>query len=386
MRTQLLHLVAVTLVSCDSASRAAPAEEAVVATFDVAAFAPASLEREFAVCADDQRCQLEVPFAAVSKNGRVALGGMSAQIVETDSAGRFIRNVGRTGNGPGEYRWVIAASFNDEGRLRIYDTGTSRLTTFELDGGVAHTKPVPRPPQTMSGAVMRNGQLFVSIMPAAAGKDSVDLQVMRFDEKRDEFVPIAKKSALSWTIPGSDAMRIPNFFEAPDVWDVDQDGRVTWNRGSGYDMLRFNEQGSPTSHLHVNVERDAVTKLDIERERGRRTGKGPLPPGFAEQLDEAARNASEFFPAIDHILAAEGNVLWVRRFAPAWADSASWDIWQNDRPYATVRLPGHARMLAADGSARALVMTLDELDVPQLAWYRVHLRKLAQQTPSHRNP
>jgi hypothetical protein len=106
----------------------------------------------------------------------------------------------------------------------------------------------------------------------------------------------------------------------------------------------------------------------------RRTGKGQTPPGFADQLDEAARNASEFFPAIDQLVAANGNALWVRRFAPAWADSASWDFWMGDHPDATVQLPRNSRILATDGSTRALVMTFDELDVPQLAWYRVKLR------------
>jgi hypothetical protein len=374
IRLHLLPIVIALAASCDTAPRAPADKGVVVSSFDVAAFAPATLERQSPVCADDQQCQLEAPFAAVAQDGRVVLAGMSAQIVETDSAGRFLRKIGRGGNGPGEYRWVIAGSFDKDGRLRIYDTGTSRITTYHTDGRLANTKSVPRPSHAMSGAVMRNGELYVSTMPSAeAGRDSVDLQVMRFDEKRDEFISIAKRRSQSWTIPGSDAMRIPNFFAVPDVWDVDEHGRVVWNRGSGYDIIRFNERGRAITHLHVNIERVATTKLDVERERVRRTGKGPLPPGFADQLEEAGRNASEFFPAIDQVVAANNNALWVRRFASAWADSASWDLWKDDRPHATVHLPRNARILATDGSTRALVMTLDELDVPQLAWYRVRL-------------
>jgi hypothetical protein len=372
IRPHLLLIVTVWTASCDSAPSPAADKGVVVSSFDAAAFAPAILERELPVCADDQQCQLEAPFAAVAHDGRVVLAGMSAQIVETDSAGRFLRKIGRGGNGPGEYRWVIAGSFDKDGQLRIYDTGTSRITTYDTDGRLARTKSVPRPSHAMSGAVMRNGQLYVSTMPwPEAGHDSVDLQVMRFDEKRDEFVSIAKKRARSWTIPGSDAMRIPDFFEAPDVWDVDENGRVIWNRGTGYDIIRFDEQGRAITQLHVNIERVATTKLDVERERARRTGKGPMPPGFADQLEEAARNASQFFPAIDQLAAANDNALWVRRFTPAWTDSALWDIWIGDRPHATVQLPRNARILATDGTRRALVMTLDELDVPQLAWFRV---------------
>ena len=90
----------------------------------------------------------------------LVLGGMSAQLVETDSTGRFVRNIGRGGNGPGEYRWVIAGSFDARGRLRIYDTGTSRISTFHSDGRLADTKPVPRPPHTMSGGGDDRGQVL----------------------------------------------------------------------------------------------------------------------------------------------------------------------------------------------------------------------------------
>jgi hypothetical protein len=362
--------------NCGSAdSTAREKQPARLTAYELSDFPQGTIVREASVCTDENKCQLELPgVAAVASDGRVVLGGASAQLVQTDAQGQFARHIGRNGRGPGEYLWVVAGDFDADENLKVYDTGTSRITTFDRSGTLVSTTNVPYPPSAMTGAVFRSGTLYISVMPAASGRsDSVMTRLLRFDERAGSFEEIATKRTQSWAIAGTEFTRIPNFFEAPDLWDVDETGAVIWNYRSGYEIDRHSAGGVVT-RFRVNTSAESVSKLDIERELNRRRGKPPHPPGLDAQLRSAADHAAKVFPAIDHIRSAPSRTVWIRRFAPAWSDSAQWDAFVNDKPAATIKLARNARILAGAQNLRMLVMELDELDVPRIGWYRVVLR------------
>lgn len=115
-----------------------------------------------------------------------------------------------------------------------------------------------------------------------------------------------------------------------------------------------------------------VRSDDVRREVAARLGKEPPPPQFRDHLDVAARNHARSFPAIDVMHAVGDSLLWVRRFAPAWADSARWDAFtSSSQPFGFLMLPRNARILAG-GRTRVLVFEYDELDVPLITWYSLN--------------
>jgi len=73
---------------------------------------------------------------AVAPNGDifVADGHGNARIVKFSKDGRFIKEWGKKGTGPGEFDLPHALDFDSRGRLFVGDRGNSRIQIFDQDG------------------------------------------------------------------------------------------------------------------------------------------------------------------------------------------------------------------------------------------------------------
>lgn len=60
------------------------------------------------------------------------------QIRSYNAAGKFLRNIGRSGSGPGEYRNAVMTVTNDS-VLVVLDAGNTRVSYFNPDGTVRST-------------------------------------------------------------------------------------------------------------------------------------------------------------------------------------------------------------------------------------------------------
>ncbi len=77
-------------------------------------------------------------------NGVIAIGDAgNRRVLFFDSRGEFVRSVGRSGDGPGEYRqprWLGRCSSGD---IAVHDGAHARLTLLSLSGEVRTTQPLP---------------------------------------------------------------------------------------------------------------------------------------------------------------------------------------------------------------------------------------------------
>jgi hypothetical protein len=117
---------------------------------------------------------------AVDKQNRVyVFDGVSSQIRAYGADGKFLRNIGRAGAGPGEYRMVLGATIVDDSILSAYDVGGLRLVNFFPDGTPADMVQLKRPLTTMSGQLRSDTGdrllLQASFIVAADGRSSQSL-------------------------------------------------------------------------------------------------------------------------------------------------------------------------------------------------------------------
>jgi 6-bladed beta-propeller protein len=78
-------------------------------------------------------------LAADRSGGFYVFDGAETQIRRYDARGRFVTAIGRKGAGPGEYQSVEGMALLGDSLLVTSDPVNSRITLFELAGGVRHT-------------------------------------------------------------------------------------------------------------------------------------------------------------------------------------------------------------------------------------------------------
>jgi len=104
-----------------------------------------------------------VHHLAVGRDGAILIADTQATIVRMfDRNGIFLRNVGRQGSGPGEYRRIAGLETFPDGRIVIWDPGSQGVHLYNPEGGYLTTHHVQ---SSISGSdVLRaghNGTFYV---------------------------------------------------------------------------------------------------------------------------------------------------------------------------------------------------------------------------------
>lgn len=110
------------------------------------------------------------PIVAIDRRGRVLVSRialpMATEIAVFDSTGSFLRTVGRSGDGPGEYRSIVHINVDEE-HIHVFDLLSRRRTLLDHDFEVVATHRVRG--QVMSSVVLsREEILFFANVPLPA--------------------------------------------------------------------------------------------------------------------------------------------------------------------------------------------------------------------------
>ena len=109
-------------------------------------------------------------------------------IREFDPDGRFVRSIGREGEGPGEFRSIAGVSVLPDGRVAFWDRGARRITVYRVDGELDETlridgvnPPYPFADRSFLTDVEGHYYLRIFVEPAFSGRD---LAAMRYGYAR----------------------------------------------------------------------------------------------------------------------------------------------------------------------------------------------------------
>lgn len=81
---------------------------------------------------------------ATTKNGDLfVLDGVNHRVVVYDAEGRFQRQFGSQGTGPGQFRFPLGLTVAQDGRVYVADSGNSRVQVFSVSGEVSQVMTLP---------------------------------------------------------------------------------------------------------------------------------------------------------------------------------------------------------------------------------------------------
>ena len=156
---------------------------------------------------------------ATASNGNVYVseghGGDNARIVVFDRSGKYLREFGKKGSGPGEFDQPHGLAFDAKGRLFVADRSNNRIQILDQDGKFLEEWPQFSRP---SGVYIRNDVIYV------ADSESGSIVAARADWKRGIRIGSIKDGKVAALIP--DVSDITKGTSGPEGVAADAAGNV----------------------------------------------------------------------------------------------------------------------------------------------------------------
>ena len=339
-----------------------------------------------------------VEYVAADVRGRTyVFDRQAAQIRAYDERGKYLRNIGRKGAGPGEYREVYGLGIAHDTQLVVFDL-TARVTYFQPDGTVARSVSAPRMTYGFDhgAAVTRDGMVLFRVMPRINGQSDIEMSAheapppnmkvspsfvvrMRGDGTLNDSLQIGSKTKFApvfyvSTPDGGNSNFVPEFHAA-----ASPTGGVVWGESDQYRIfirdrvgrLRVIEQPWTAVELTTGERDNWQQYADYFRQRG--GGR------FTYTIPKTK-------PAFRDLTVGQDGRIWVSLYGPAqkrdipprpdrptlfWRQTTVYDVFAPDGVHlGRVELPLNSRMAWAQGN-RVWTIAKGADDEDRIVVYRV---------------
>ncbi|MCX6560794.1 MAG: 6-bladed beta-propeller [Candidatus Aminicenantes bacterium] len=267
---------------------------------------------------------------AIDDKGRIYVSdGKANDIKVFDASGAFVKTIGRTGQGPGEFTFLWESEFS-RGRLFVRELISKRTTIFDAEGKFLKSVPEEGPFVWRSMAALPDGRILVQKelinrqdLSAPQGfvldLHSADLAfiktIYKHEIRRNKFI----RDPITANIP------IP--FAANVHWAVLPDGKIVVGYSDRYGIeIHDPDKGQVASFEHTyepvevsaadkkaHFEKMTINATIIGDDGSRSSGVKKGAPDYIVKNTEFPK----FKPAFDSIRADAQGRIWVRRSAPA---------------------------------------------------------------------
>lgn len=307
------------------------------------------------------------------QNGNlVVLDRKEKRVVLIDGRSGEAKQIGRDGEGPGEYRRPVGLVALPADTTLIEDSGNSRFLVIDASGKPVATLPPVRikPQENVTYGLSPRGTdvrgRFYLLLPTGLAPDSL-IPIIRFDRTRQAFDTVARVINDRFKVqPGKPLGRsggtsfgviAPKPFAQRDEWVVFEDGAIAVAHGSPYavdwTIGGTTTAGRPLPFVPVKVTaaerqlwmsqlREAGAPTITTRSADGKTEVQQLPIAEPEEWPET-------MPAFygQAALAGPNGAIWIMRASPASAKVVTYDV--IDRRGVVTRqvtLPPHHRVVA----------------------------------------
>ena len=298
-----------------------------------------------------------------------------------DSSGRFVRSVGRRGNGPGEFgEYSFMMITPAESELLVADEMNNRVNVFGYDGAFLRTVrleiPTGRARPNLSGAlgpdwVVSSASGRHEPKPGVWSRDTVQYLRYRPDGSYlDSIVSVPAGPQWAFSMRGfMTVMSVPMTVEHAVL--VDSSGLFV-RASDGPEVEHWSVDGKLRSRHRWNggEPRRAAEIADRYRENWLEGADS----NFRVMIDAFYRSdpvLPKLVPTHSRIAAGPDGTIWVQRYYTDWETARRWDVLdRSGRWLGTVDMPARHWLYRA-GDNFALAWHRDSLDVEHVTIHRL---------------
>lgn len=324
------------------------------------------------------------------------------RVVVFDREGRFVRQIGRRGNGPGELNTPTGVTISADGKVVVQDIGNGNISVFERDGTFRFTLPIDRS-RIIGTRPLQAHPVAGVLVVGSPGFDPAnmatppDMNVTRvlWQQLRERTEP-----ASLVDVPSSDGFRqvemtqraggsqvtfrmpAPRAFAPQTSLGILADGGLAVAGSAVYEVRIFSPTGDHLRTIRRPLQPRRVTERDKERERQRQLdmlarggglrvmivggGSGAAPPAgpSREQQEERIRNMefADVIPVIERVTTDPWGRAWIARTGDQLGQPTAIDIITGQGRYVGT-ITGQRLPAAFSRSGRVAYVERDELDI-----------------------
>ena len=264
-------------------------------------------EQTFGLGENPDEAFSEVTAFVVDAAGTVyGLDTKDRRIKVFDPSGKFLRQIGKPGQGPGELGMPANVQLTNDNNLMITDATNGKLSIFKLTG--EHIKDVSTAGRLgfVSMSLDAQGNFLGQEMGVSPGENKMFYEIKKFDPS---LKPLFTLDKIEFTIPLPGSGAKINVMEMVSVYQFDGSGNILYVRGNAYEIKIFNPEGKHIRTIQKDFSPEKLTQQDIDEMLERLSS---IPAGG--QVKDLI-SFPETFPPIQYLIHDDQGRLYVRTFA-----------------------------------------------------------------------
>lgn len=313
-------------------------------------------------------------------DGRIVIGdGGEVTLKVFEPTGRLTARIGRSGDGPGEFRGINHVALLPGDSLAVWDLAQGRLTVFDANGVAGREARIGASETSRrsdivgileDGSILSRG--FIRLAETPDGLMRPETQTWHLSPDGtlvDSIGPLP--GGETWFIPrdGGFSVFTPPFARRTEL--LVSGGRILVGDTDRPEVRVLAADGTPQLLIRWQIQPRAITNDDIEGARNEALGEDP---SESQRLDIdrmfARYDMPAAMPAFGRLSTDTGGNIWVQEYRTEWDEGeATWRVFDPDGSLiATAPLPGGFRPTHI-GSDFILGIATDEFDVEHVRLY-----------------
>ena len=343
------------------------------------------------------------------------LDGGNHRVLVFNPQGKFIRKIGKKGEGPGELMSPVGLAVTTEGLVAVTDLGRAAVSLFKADGSFVKNLPLGEdygfPVPSQGTYAHPQGGVVVRTMPPVlrrGGPDELAVRTMTGRRSPLTWFTTADKATQLFEIPQPDitpkvqdsggggqrqiAVRVQlPAFTPPTLWGVLPNGAVAVSNGVDY-KLQIARNGKVERVIERPFAPRKVTDADKNREKARRreqmaSGRGGMVVATSDRRNGGAAHTStsvggsmpkaeidrmlneltfnETMPVLAGLYVDPRGRMWVQRTGREVGSDGPIDLIDASGRYVGT-LNGQKLPAAVSVSGRAAYIERDDMDVEKV--------------------
>lgn len=204
------------------------------------------------------------------ENGYVYVCDYKAHNIKIfNSSGKFIKTIGREGQGPGEFTRPYDIAVTDE-RMIVWDMGNRRLVSLSKDGDFIKSAPISIYdgwPQMMRA--LPNGDIVIGSEKLSLGQPEkpqdyfIDIYSPDLEKKKRVYTQQIRRN--KYVIKEGRAINIPIPFSPRIYWDVSSAGEIAVGYSKTYEIEIYGIDGEKITSFSHTYTAEKVTDEDKKK-------------------------------------------------------------------------------------------------------------------------